>query len=138
MQKLKKQLDESNRKHERQKLNKEKEALQVTTEFLTVRLNSVNDILALQEEKRVEKTRSDPLLKAGPKGTRVLRRWREKVFMLLVELHSKDIELRGEKDNCTISSLEQEVKEKYQSSVFQHSLQDRTAALDLERVAWEA
>ncbi|XP_021475511.2 uncharacterized protein LOC110534918 isoform X2 [Oncorhynchus mykiss] len=92
MQKLKKQLDESNRKHERQKLNKEKEALQVTTEFLTVRLNSVNDILALQEEKRVEK----------------------------------------------ISSLEQEVKEKYQSSVFQHSLQDRTAALDLERVAWEA
>jgi hypothetical protein len=36
-----------------------------------------------------------------------------------------------------ISSLEQEVKEKYQSSVFQHSLQDRTAALDLESVAWE-
>lgn len=37
-----------------------------------------------------------------------------------------------------ISSLEQEVKkEKYQSSVFQHSLQDRTAELDLERVARE-
>ncbi|XP_041741732.1 coiled-coil alpha-helical rod protein 1 isoform X2 [Coregonus clupeaformis] len=124
-----------------QTLNREKEALQVTTELLTVRLNSVNDILALQEEEMVEKTLSDPLLKAGPKGTRVLRHWREKVFMLLVQLRSKDIELRGEKDklHSTISSLEQEVKkEKYQSSVFQHSLQDRTAELDLERVAREA
>lgn len=36
-----------------------------------------------------------------------------------------------------ISSLEQEVKEKYQPSVFQHSLQDRTAELELERVARE-
>eukprot|EP00063_Salmo_salar_P018301 XP_013993136.1 PREDICTED: coiled-coil alpha-helical rod protein 1 [Salmo salar] len=121
-----------------QTLNREKEALQVTTELLTVRLNSVNDILALQEE---EMTLSDPLLKAGPKATRVLRCWREKVFMLLVQLRSKDIELRGEKDTLlsTISSLEQEVKkEKYQSSVFQHSLQDRTAELELERVAREA
>lgn len=121
-----------------QTLNREKEALQVTTELLTVRLNSVNDILALQEE---EMTLSDPLLKAGPKATRVLRSWREKVFMLLVQLRSKDIELRGEKDTLlsTISSLEQEVKkEKYQSSVFQHSLQDRTAELELERVAREA
>ncbi|XP_029547261.1 coiled-coil alpha-helical rod protein 1 isoform X3 [Salmo trutta] len=121
-----------------QTLNREKEALQVITELLTVRLNSVNDILALQEE---EMTLSDPLLKAGSKATRVLRCWREKVFMLLVQLRSKDIELRGEKDKLlsTISSLEQEVKkEKYQSSVFQHSLQDRTAELELERVAREA
>nr|XP_046162414.1 coiled-coil alpha-helical rod protein 1 isoform X1 [Oncorhynchus gorbuscha]XP_046162415.1 coiled-coil alpha-helical rod protein 1 isoform X1 [Oncorhynchus gorbuscha]XP_046162416.1 coiled-coil alpha-helical rod protein 1 isoform X1 [Oncorhynchus gorbuscha] len=124
-----------------QTLNREKEALQVTTELLTVRLNSVNDILALQEEEMVEKTLSDPLLKAGPKGTRVLRCWREKVFMLLVQLRSKDMELRGERDklHSTISSLEQEVKkEKYQSNVFQHSLQDRTAELELERVAREA
>ncbi|XP_021479019.2 coiled-coil alpha-helical rod protein 1 isoform X1 [Oncorhynchus mykiss] len=124
-----------------QTLNREKEALQVTTELLTVRLNSVNDILALQEEEMVEKTLSDPLLKAGPKGTRVLRCWREKVFMLLVQLRSKDMELRGERDklHSTILSLEQEVKkEKYQSNVFQHSLQDRTAELELERVAREA
>ncbi|XP_038845959.1 coiled-coil alpha-helical rod protein 1 isoform X4 [Salvelinus namaycush] len=95
------------------------------------------------EEKLTEtiQTLSDPLLKAGPKGTRVLRCWREKVFMLLVQLRSRDIELRGEKDklHSTISSLEQEVKkEKYQSNVFQHSLQDRTAELELERVAREA
>nr|XP_046162419.1 coiled-coil alpha-helical rod protein 1 isoform X4 [Oncorhynchus gorbuscha] len=95
------------------------------------------------EEKLTEtiQTLSDPLLKAGPKGTRVLRCWREKVFMLLVQLRSKDMELRGERDklHSTISSLEQEVKkEKYQSNVFQHSLQDRTAELELERVAREA
>lgn len=38
-----------------QKLNKEKAALQTTTELLTVRLNSLNEILALQEEKLVKK-----------------------------------------------------------------------------------
>ncbi|KAL0994295.1 hypothetical protein UPYG_G00120350 [Umbra pygmaea] len=124
-----------------QKLNQEKEALQVTTELLTVRLNSVNDILALQEEEILEKTLSEPLLKAGSKGTRVLRRWREKVFMLLVQLHTKDIELRGEKDklHSIILSLEHEVKkERCQCTVLQHSLQDRTAELDLERVSKEA
>ncbi|KAJ7995951.1 hypothetical protein DPEC_G00232030 [Dallia pectoralis] len=123
-----------------QKLKREKEALQVKTELLTVRLNSVNGILALQEEEMASEALSNPVLKAGTKGTRVLRRWREKVFMLLVQLHSKDMELRGEKDNLQsiISSLEQELKnEKYQSTVFQHSLQDRTAELDLEKGARE-
>lgn len=38
-----------------QRLNKEKAALQTTAELLTVRLNSVNEILALQEEKMVKK-----------------------------------------------------------------------------------
>ncbi|XP_010895394.1 coiled-coil alpha-helical rod protein 1 isoform X2 [Esox lucius] len=124
-----------------QELKREKDALLVKTELLTVRLNSVNDILALQEEEMVEETLSNPVLKAGPKATRVLRRWREKVFMLLVQLHSKDMELRGEKDNLhsIISSLEQELKnEKYQSAVLQHSLKDRTAELDLERGTREA
>lgn len=37
------------------RLNKEKAALRMTTELLTVRLNSVNEILALQEEKMVKK-----------------------------------------------------------------------------------
>lgn len=37
------------------RLNKEKAALRMTTELLTVRLNSVNEILALQEKKMVKK-----------------------------------------------------------------------------------
>lgn len=38
-----------------QRLNKEKAAFQTTAELLTVRLNSVNEILVLQEEKMVKK-----------------------------------------------------------------------------------
>ncbi|XP_071772744.2 coiled-coil alpha-helical rod protein 1 [Centroberyx gerrardi] len=123
-----------------ERLNKEKAALQMTTELLTVRLNSVNEILTLQEETIVKKTLSDPLLKNGSKGLQVLQLWREKVFTLCVQLRSKDIELRGEKDNLlsTVRSMEQQLKqEQHQASVLQHSLDDRIAELDLERVARE-
>ncbi|XP_036379079.1 coiled-coil alpha-helical rod protein 1 isoform X2 [Megalops cyprinoides] len=76
-----------------QKLETEKEALQVTVELLTVRLNSLSDILAIQEKEMGEK----------------------------------------------ISTLEQEVKKQTnQAHVLEHSLQDRTAELHLERVGREA
>ncbi|XP_067084977.1 coiled-coil alpha-helical rod protein 1 isoform X2 [Osmerus mordax] len=120
------------------RLQREKEALQVTTELLTVRLNSVNDILALQEEEMMEKAGSETLLKGSSKGARVLRCWREKVFTLLVQLRLKDLETRGEKEklHSAMSSLERQVKEeKRQAGVFQHALQDRAAELHLERVA---
>ncbi|KAJ8383644.1 hypothetical protein AAFF_G00216150 [Aldrovandia affinis] len=123
-----------------QKLESEKQALQVTVELLTVRLNSLSDILSIQEKEMGDKILSDPLLKAGSKGSEVLRLWREKVFISLVQLRSKDIELRGERSKflATISALEQEVKtQTNQASVFQHSLQDRIAELDLERVGRE-
>ena len=41
---------------------------------------------------------TDPLMKNGSEGLQVLQLWREKVFKLCVQLRSKDIELRGEKD----------------------------------------
>lgn len=40
-----------------QRLKREKTALQMTAELLTVRLNSVNEIVSLQEEKMVNKVR---------------------------------------------------------------------------------
>ncbi|KAJ8276551.1 hypothetical protein COCON_G00083030 [Conger conger] len=123
-----------------QKLEKEKEALQVTAELLTIRLNSLVDILAIQEKEMGDKVLSDPLLKVGSKASRVLRCWREKVFVLLVQLRSKDIEQRGERVKLlsTISTLEQEVKGLMnQARMSQHSLQDRIAELDLERVKRE-
>ncbi|XP_046906470.1 coiled-coil alpha-helical rod protein 1 isoform X2 [Hypomesus transpacificus] len=121
-----------------QRLQREKEALQVTTELLNVRLNSVNDILALQEDEMMEKAGSETLLKGSSKGGRVLRCWREKVFTLLVQLRAKDLETRGEREklHLAMSSLERQVKEeKYQAGVFQHGLQDRAAELHLERAA---
>ncbi|KAM3869308.1 coiled-coil alpha-helical rod protein 1 [Diretmus argenteus] len=123
-----------------ERLNKEKASLQVTTELLTVRLNSVNEILALQEEKMLKNTLSDPLLKNGSEGLQVLKLWREKVFTLCVQLRSKDIELRGERDKhlSAVKSMEQHLKqEQHQASVLQHSLEDRMAELHLERVARE-
>ncbi|KAM4726823.1 coiled-coil alpha-helical rod protein 1 [Anableps anableps] len=120
-----------------ERLSKEKAALQMTTELLTVRLNSVNEILALQEEKLVKSTSGDPLMKSGCEGLQVLHLWREKVFKLCVQLRSKDIEIRREKDKLLtdVRSTEQQLQhEQHQASVLQHSLHDRIAELDLERV----
>ncbi|XP_071317341.1 coiled-coil alpha-helical rod protein 1 [Trachinotus anak] len=123
-----------------ERLNKEKAALQMTTELLTVRLNSVNEILALQEEKMVKKTSTDALVKNGSEGLQVIQLWREKVFKLCVQLRSKDIELRGEKEKLfsKFRSMGQQLQqEQHRASVLQHSLDDRIAELDLERVEKE-
>eukprot|EP00064_Thunnus_orientalis_P007077 superscaffoldBa00000766_g7096 len=124
-----------------ERLNKEKAALQMTTELLTVRLNSVNEILTLQEEKMVKMTSTDLLVKNGSEGLNVLHLWREKVFKLCVQLRSKDIELRGEKDKLLskVRFMEQQLQqEQHRASVLQHSLDDRIAELDLERVEKES
>ncbi|TDH04819.1 hypothetical protein EPR50_G00136380 [Perca flavescens] len=123
-----------------EKLNTEKAALQMTTELLTVRLNSVSEILALQEEKIVKKSSADPLVKNGCEGLQVLQLWRDKVFKLCVQLRSKDIELRGEKDKLlsTVRFMEQQLQqEQHRASVLQHSLDDKIAELELERVEKE-
>nr|XP_040036435.1 coiled-coil alpha-helical rod protein 1 [Gasterosteus aculeatus aculeatus] len=122
------------------KLRKEKAALQMTTELLTVRFNSVSEILTLQEEKIGKKTSTDPLGKNESEGLQVLRLWRDKVFKLCVQLRSKDIELRGEKDEVLskVKLLEQELQqEQHRANVLQHSLDDRIAELDLERLEKE-
>lgn len=43
-------------------------------------------------------TSMDPLVEKGSEGLQVLQLWREKVFKLCVQLRSKDIEIRGEKE----------------------------------------
>ncbi|XP_042355314.1 coiled-coil alpha-helical rod protein 1 isoform X2 [Plectropomus leopardus] len=123
-----------------ERLNKEKAALQMTTELLTVRLNSLNEILALQEEKIVNKTLTGSFVKNGSDDLQVLQLWRNKVFKLCVQLRSKDIELRGEKDELLskVRFMEQQLQqEQHRASVLQHSLDDRIAELDLERVEKE-
>ncbi|XP_033969832.1 coiled-coil alpha-helical rod protein 1 [Trematomus bernacchii] len=123
-----------------ERLKKEKAALQKTTELLTVRFNSVSEILALQEEKMAKKIMTDPLMKNGSEGLQVLQLWREKVFKLCVQLRSKDIELRGEKDTIlsNVGFMEQQVQqEQHRVNVLQHSLDDRIAELDLERMEKE-
>ncbi|XP_060911466.1 coiled-coil alpha-helical rod protein 1 [Labrus mixtus] len=123
-----------------ERLNKEKISLQKTTELLTVRLHSVNEILALQEEKMITKTLKEPLLKNGSESLQVLRLWREKVFKLCVQLRSKDIESKGEKNELlsNVRAMEQQLQqEQHRTSVLQHSVDNRRAELDLERVEKE-
>ncbi|XP_072231355.1 coiled-coil alpha-helical rod protein 1 [Leuresthes tenuis] len=120
-----------------ERLNKEKASLQTATELLTVRLHSANEILALQEEKMASK---DPLVMNDSKGLQVLQLWREKVFKLCVQLRSKDIEIRAEKEKLLseVRSMEQLLQqEQHRASVLQHSLDDRAAELELERVEKE-
>ncbi|XP_055082750.1 coiled-coil alpha-helical rod protein 1 [Periophthalmus magnuspinnatus] len=123
-----------------ERLNKEKAALQTTAELLTIRLNSVNEILNLQEEKLIKKNSTESVVKNGSESLHVLQLWREKVFKLCVQLRTKDIELRGKKHELLsqVNAIAQQLQqEQHQTSVLRHSLEDKTAALDLERVQKE-
>lgn len=106
-------------------LNKEKEALQMTAELLTVRLTSVNEILNLQEKKMVAENLSDPLLQHGSKGLQVLRLWREKVYKLCVQLCSKDIELKAQKDELISAVLKQQSSTKSVWNCFSNQMSIR-------------
>lgn len=109
---------------------------------------------------------SDPLMKGRSDVLQILQLWREKVFTLCVQLRSKDIEMRREKDRllsevwkqsselrplnwmrrgwaklmCVFQarSVEQQLQqEQHRTNVLQHSLHDRMAELDLEKVEKE-
>uniref|UniRef100_A0AAR2JKM9 Coiled-coil alpha-helical rod protein 1 n=1 Tax=Pygocentrus nattereri TaxID=42514 RepID=A0AAR2JKM9_PYGNA len=117
-----------------QKLQKENEALCVSVELLKVRVQAASDILALQE--RELRDECDPLQKDGAAG-RLLSLWREKVFILLVQLQSRDLQLHTEKSQLhdTVCDLQLDVQKlQSQLSVVQHNLRDRTAQLELQNL----
>ncbi|KAL7838937.1 hypothetical protein AOLI_G00273410 [Acnodon oligacanthus] len=117
-----------------QNLQKENEALCVSVELLKVRVQAANDILALQERELTDQC--DPLQKDNVAG-RLLRLWREKVFILLVQLRSRDLQLHTEKSQLrdTVCDLQLDVQRlQSQLSVQQHNLQDRTAQLELQNL----
>ncbi|XP_016137341.1 coiled-coil alpha-helical rod protein 1-like [Sinocyclocheilus grahami] len=119
-----------------QHLEKEKEALSLSVQLLNVRVNAANDILAIQEKELGEQVQTDPLY-SGSKAGHMLSVWRQKVFMLLVKLQTRDLELHMEKTQLhnMVSSLQQQVEcLQSQNSVFQHQLEDKTAQLELQRV----
>uniref|UniRef100_A0A4W4FBL9 Coiled-coil alpha-helical rod protein 1 n=1 Tax=Electrophorus electricus TaxID=8005 RepID=A0A4W4FBL9_ELEEL len=119
---------------EQLRLQKEKESLCLSIELLNVRVKSANDILDIQERELGEQC--DPLHK-DCRACRLLGLWRQKVFMLLVQLRCRDSQLHTEKCHLhsTVSDLQQEVQ-KFQSqiSVLQHNLQDKIAQLELHNI----
>ncbi|XP_055054910.2 coiled-coil alpha-helical rod protein 1 isoform X1 [Misgurnus anguillicaudatus] len=119
-----------------QHLEKEKEALSLSVQLLNVRVNAANDILAIQEKELGEQAQSDPLY-SGCKAGQMLSVWRQKVFMLLVKLQTRDLQLHSERAHLQnmVSSLQQEVEcLQSQNSVLKHHLEDKTAQLELQHV----
>lgn len=128
--------NEEDLKQQIQHLEKEKEALSLSVQLLNVRVKSANDILAIQEKELGEQAQSDPLY-SGSKAVQMLSVWRQKVFMLLVKLQTRDLQLHTEKTHLQnkVSSLQQEVEcLQSQNSVLQHHLEDKTAQLELQHV----
>uniref|UniRef100_A0A452HDG1 Coiled-coil alpha-helical rod protein 1 n=1 Tax=Gopherus agassizii TaxID=38772 RepID=A0A452HDG1_9SAUR len=120
-----------------QHLEGERDALRTTAELLQLRLASLSDILALQE---LELTRKpcDPLQpEPAQKSQSLLSRWREKVFALMVQLRSQEL---GHADATNllqrkVSELQGKVESRDQKvALLLHSLQDKTAEADMERV----
>ncbi|XP_075692483.1 coiled-coil alpha-helical rod protein 1 [Rhinoderma darwinii] len=115
-------------------LEKERDALQTSMSLLQTRLSSLAHILSLQESDLCKK--ADKNLD-GQKTQRLLKLWREKVFSLMVQLKSEDLD----KDNDSrkiqdkIGSLENSLQENsHQLVLYSHAMQDRTAELEMERV----
>ncbi|PIN96218.1 hypothetical protein AB205_0131160 [Aquarana catesbeiana] len=71
-----------------QTLEKEREALQTSMSLLQTRLSSLTHILTLQENDLCKKTGTHI---DGQKTQMLLKRWREKVFSLMVQLKSEEM-----------------------------------------------
>ncbi|XP_067263570.1 coiled-coil alpha-helical rod protein 1 isoform X4 [Chanodichthys erythropterus] len=114
-----------------QHLEKEKEALSLSVQLLNVRVNAASDILAIQEKELGEHLQTDPLY-SGSKAGQMLSVWRQKVFMLLVKLQTRDLQLHTEKTQ--LHDMQQVECLQSQNSVLQHHLEDKTAQLELQHV----
>ncbi|XP_075042747.1 coiled-coil alpha-helical rod protein 1 isoform X2 [Mixophyes fleayi] len=117
-----------------QTLEKERGALQTSMSLLQTRLSSLTHILSLQESDLCKKTGTHT---DGQKTQLLLKRWREKVFSLMVQLKSEDINKESDdrKMREKICSLDNALQESNQQlALYSHTMQDRTAELEMERV----
>nr|XP_020829808.1 LOW QUALITY PROTEIN: coiled-coil alpha-helical rod protein 1 [Phascolarctos cinereus] len=122
-----------------QHLQEDRDALCATLELLQVRVQSLQDILALQEEELGRKVQpTNPLESdAAKKAQALLSRWREKVFALMVQLKGQELEhsQHAQKLKGKVAELEGEVVSWGQESAILHqSLQDKTAEVEVERI----
>ncbi|XP_074167592.1 coiled-coil alpha-helical rod protein 1 isoform X10 [Sminthopsis crassicaudata] len=122
-----------------QHLQEDRDALCATLELLQVRVQSLQDILVLQEEELGWKVQpTDPLKsESAKKAQALLNRWREKVFALMVQLKAQELEhtQHTQKLKGKVAELEGEVASWGQESTILHrSLQDKAAEVEVERV----
>ncbi|CAH6790135.1 Cchcr1 [Phodopus roborovskii] len=121
-------------------LKEDRADLQATIELLQVRVQSLTHMLALQEEELTRKILpSDVLEPEYPKKCQLLlRRWREKVFVLMVQLKAQDLEhrdsMKGLRDQ--VAELQEQVTaQSLEQAILQRALQDKAAELEVEQMS---
>ncbi|KAL1764965.1 coiled-coil alpha-helical rod protein 1 isoform X4, partial [Sigmodon hispidus] len=121
-------------------LREDRADLQATVELLQVRIQSLTHMLALQEEELTRKIQPcDALEPEFPKKCRqLLQRWREKVFVLMVQLKAQDLEhrdsMKGLRDQ--VAELQEQVlAQSQEQAILQRALQDKAAELEVERMS---
>ncbi|XP_059736301.1 coiled-coil alpha-helical rod protein 1 isoform X2 [Bos taurus] len=122
-----------------QHLQEDRDSLHTTTELLQVRVQSLTHILCMQEEELARKVQPSDCLE--PEFTKkcqsLLKRWREKVFALMVQLKAQELEHREcvERLKGQVAELQERVETQCQEQVIlQRSLQDKAAEVEVERM----
>ncbi|XP_004847096.1 coiled-coil alpha-helical rod protein 1 isoform X9 [Heterocephalus glaber] len=122
-----------------QRLQEDRAGLHTTAELLQVRVQSLVCVLALQEEELTRKLPPSDSLEPEcvRKHQSLLSRWREKVFALLVQLRSQELEHRDSVKALQgqVAELqEQLIAQSQERAILQRSLQDRAAEVEVERM----
>uniref|UniRef100_A0A452V2A4 Coiled-coil alpha-helical rod protein 1 n=1 Tax=Ursus maritimus TaxID=29073 RepID=A0A452V2A4_URSMA len=119
-----------------QHLREDRDGLRTTAELLQVRVQSLVHILTIQEEELTRQVQPSDSLEPefSRKCQSLLKRWREKVFALMVQLKAQELEHRGH-----VEQLKgQEVTVSQEQAVLQRSLQDKAAEVEVERMAFSS
>ncbi|MBZ3870255.1 Coiled-coil alpha-helical rod protein 1 [Sciurus carolinensis] len=126
-----------------QNLQEDRDGLHATVELMQVRVQSLRHMLTLQEEELTRKVQSSDLLE--PEFTKkcqsLLNRWREKVFALMVQLKTQELEHRDyvKQLKGQVAELQEQVTSQSQEqAILQRSLQDKTAEVEVERTGAKA
>uniref|UniRef100_A0A8C5VZV9 Coiled-coil alpha-helical rod protein 1 n=1 Tax=Microcebus murinus TaxID=30608 RepID=A0A8C5VZV9_MICMU len=125
-----------------QHLQEDRDGLHATAELLQVRVQSLTHILALQEEELTRRVQPSDSLK--PEFTRkcqsLLKRWREKVFALMVQLKAQELEHRDSVKQLKgqVALQEQMTTHSQEQAILQRSLQDKATEVEVERMGAKA
>uniref|UniRef100_A0A8D1KM22 Coiled-coil alpha-helical rod protein 1 n=2 Tax=Sus scrofa TaxID=9823 RepID=A0A8D1KM22_PIG len=126
-----------------QQLQEDRDGLHTTAELLQVRVQSLTHILCIQEEELARKVQPSDCLE--PEFTRkcqaLLKRWREKVFALMVQLKAQELEHRGcvEQLKGQVAELQERAETQGQErAILERSLQDKAAEVEVERMSAKA
>uniref|UniRef100_A0A7N5K149 Coiled-coil alpha-helical rod protein 1 n=1 Tax=Ailuropoda melanoleuca TaxID=9646 RepID=A0A7N5K149_AILME len=122
-----------------QHLREDRDGLHTTAELLQVRVQSLVHILAIQEEELTRQVQPSDSLEPefSRKCQSLLKRWREKVFALMVQLKAQELEHRGHVEQLKgqVAELqERAVAQSQEQAILQRSLQDKVAEVEVERM----